>query len=77
MCISNISDEDVFLALKFHLLLSTNRNLQKCLTGDIAGLHNVTMTHLIKINFQKLHTGPTLISVSQSHNGSLRVYHDV
>jgi len=75
MCILSISDEDMFLAPKFHQLLSTYQNLQKYLTGDIASLHNVTMAHFLKFNFQTLHTGPTLISASQSHNRSLRAYH--
>jgi len=54
MSILRIFDEDVFLALKFHQLLSTYRNLQKCLTGDIASLQNVTMAHFLKFNFQTL-----------------------
>ena len=49
MCIFNTSDEDVFLALKFHRLLSTNRNLEKYPMGDIASLRNVTMAHFLEV----------------------------
>jgi len=61
MCIFNISDEDAFLALTFHRLLSTNRNLVKCFTGEIASLRNVTMAHFLKVQFPNITYSPYLI----------------